>query len=92
MQDEPASGTRATTDANQMLSLTATAPAVGVTTKEEHMKKIFIPFSVTDAGSLSNVLKYVGPKPDVQGKPAGRYQGFKDSDFVYAPKKFTGKY
>jgi len=56
------------------------------------MKKLFTPFSVAEAGSLTNVLKYVGPKPDVEGKPMGRYQGFRDDERVYAPKKIVGKY
>jgi hypothetical protein len=56
-------------------------------------KRIFTPFLLLDAGTLRNNLKYVpgSEKPNVVGKPEGRYKGFKPDEYVYSPMKNPDK-
>jgi hypothetical protein len=50
-------------------------------------KIIFTPFPRLIAGTLATALEYIGDKPDVDGKPAGRTQGFTGEQRVFAPVK-----
>ncbi len=50
------------------------------------MKRIFTPFSLQTAGTLTSRLSYVEDEPD------GEYKGFKPDEYVYAPPKNGTQY
>jgi hypothetical protein len=54
------------------------------------MKRIFTPFTLSDAGGLATVLQY---KEEIQpGKKGDDYRGFKPEDYVFAPPKVENVY